>query len=164
MSIRCLKTWGDSDLVISTKGGTLFRLHGGVLSELRESLESRIDVSRLTTKIDHAQILMQRHAFAGINAICSLPHEATVLTAGDDTTLRCWDLDKGCLSSVRVFNEVPTSLSCHPSGTSLAIGFKNGKVCLWLCVYEISFSEIIQDCCIRVSFSHEGNCESSHNG
>lgn len=60
-----------------------------------------------------------------INGIASCVRKPLICTVGADKTVRIWDYNKGVCRLMKQFNEEPLSVSFHPSGLHLLVGFSD---------------------------------------
>ena len=88
-----------------------------------------------------------------------------IVTIGRDCTVRIWNILDKKMELIKQFSEEPISLSVHPSGLYIAIGFNDRILILSILLDEIFiYKEIIARNCSIIKFSHGGHILASANG
>ncbi|KAK3235754.1 hypothetical protein CYMTET_54067 [Cymbomonas tetramitiformis] len=104
----------------------------------KSSIIVEVDISDMRAPSSSCSVLMQSHAGAlakstatGPREVCGLashPHRNIFYSAGDDHTLRCWDVKSCKQLAVRRYKQPLRAIAVHPSGEQLAIGDAAGNI------------------------------------
>eukprot|EP00727_Mastigamoeba_balamuthi_P005313 m51a1_g14780 hypothetical protein (1397) ;mRNA; r:446353-450955 len=75
-----------------------------------------------------ATLLAQGHSVGETWGLAVHPRDHVCVTAGEDNTLRVWDMDKRRMTALRILPAQCFSAAYSPDGSHIAVGYKNGGV------------------------------------
>ena len=90
------------------------------VNHLNADKDSSVDAEQLLTSF-HGPGLTHKAAVTGLDTAL---WRAVMVSCGKDRTVRVWSVGERRLELVKRFDEEPTSVSLHPSGLYLAVGFE----------------------------------------
>ena len=105
------------------------------------------------------EYLMFEHHREPITDMSVCPHKSLVVTCSRDRTIKIWNFVDSTLELSQRFAELPLSVSLHPSGSFLLVGFQTSvKLFSILIGGLVPIWEASLMGCHRVNFSNGGHC------
>eukprot|EP00391_Amoebophrya_sp_Ameob2_P005860 CAMPEP_0178992180 /NCGR_PEP_ID=MMETSP0795-20121207/5960_1 /TAXON_ID=88552 /ORGANISM="Amoebophrya sp., Strain Ameob2" /LENGTH=1181 /DNA_ID=CAMNT_0020684011 /DNA_START=596 /DNA_END=4141 /DNA_ORIENTATION=+ len=142
----------DESLVVSTSTAQLYKL-SLVSSALFDSSKSLFE-----------PVLTTFHSGA-INGMDACLRKSVVITCGSDKTVRIWNYLERTCELVKLFTEEPLSLSVHPTGFQMIIGFSDKLRAMNILMDDLkTYKELPVKACREVQYSHGGQFFAAANG
>ena len=150
---------GHVDVVAVTETAQVFRIPRA----LSGAAESLLDLSGSMSRAPAP--LLSLHHFGPVTGLSLCVRKPLAATCGMDRSIRLWNLLTLECELVVYFPECPLSVSFHPSGLHLLVGFSDKlRLCNVLCNEIRAYRELPIKQCMEVAFSHGGQAFACVNG
>jgi microtubule-associated protein-like 6 len=138
---------GKPAVIRSVTRGAQGILVGTITSEIYS-----IDSSKKAT------LLVNGHADGELWGMATHPQKRIFATAGDDRTLRLWDMDKRAMTACIYLPQLARSVEFAPDGKTLAVGFSNGGFSIYdaASLKELAHKRNRKEAIHEIKFSPDG--------